>query len=107
MTMTPELLQTIGLIIAALMGGGIFAAIVSYIRNRQTGRMEEKQFDFATWKESNALLRNDLNGVRQELEEERSRRRTLEDELANERRLRVALENRVAELEKATGGLNG
>jgi predicted RNase H-like nuclease (RuvC/YqgF family) len=95
------------MVIAALMGGGIVTAIVSYIRNRQTGRMEERQFDFATWKESNALLRNDLNGVRQELEEERSRRRSLEAELNQERKLRVALENRVAELEKATGGTHG
>jgi hypothetical protein len=105
--MTPEMIQALGLVIGALLGGGIVKALVDYVRNRHTGRLEEKQFDFTTLKELNDLLRDDLNGVRKELEEERSRRRALEDELANERRLRVALESRVAELERATGGSNG
>lgn len=106
--MTPEMVQLIGIVVAGLLGGGIVKALVDYVRNRHTGRMEERQFDLTTLKELNDLLRKDLNEVRQELDEERTRRRTLEDELAQERRLRVALERRVAELERTTtGGING
>lgn len=105
--MTPELITTIGLVLASLLGGGIIQALVGYARNKRTGSLEEKQFDFSTWKESNDLLRKDLNGVRQELDEERARRRSLEEELVQERKLRQALERRVEELEKTSGGTNG
>lgn len=105
--MTPEMISTIGVMIAALLGGGMIKAVVDYFRNRHTGRLEDRQFDFATLKDLNDLLRSDLNGVRKELDDERVRRRTLEDQLAAERRQRVALEARVADLERSTGGTNG
>lgn len=105
--MTPDMLNTIGTVIIALLGGGMIKALADYIRNRQVGKLENRQFDFTTLKELNDLLRNDLNGVRVELEEERVRRRNLEEELATERRLRRALEARVADLERNTGGTNG
>lgn len=108
-------IPTVGVIIAALFGGGIVRAFVEYARNRATGRLETQQFDFASLKGLNELLRGDLAGVREELAQERARRmselneerslrRSLEDELAEERKLRRALEVRVAELERATGG---
>lgn len=105
--MNPDMISTWGTVIIALLGGGMIKALADYIRNRQVGSLENRQFDFTTLKELNDLLRVDLNGVRVELEEERVRRRNLEEELATERRLRRALEARVADLERNTGGTNG
>jgi len=97
-----------------LLGGGIVKALVDYLRNRQTGRMEEHQFEYRTLSEMNTQLRQDLKDLRTEMEvervrlrteldSERERRRRLEDDLAVEQRRRTRLEHRVAELEKNNG----
>lgn len=115
--MSANILQTAGVIIAALLGGGIVKAVVDYLRNRQLGKLEEHQFEYKTLSEMNAQLREELRDLRAEWEEERKRlraelddertkRRQIEDELATERRERTRLERRVSELEKTneTGG---
>lgn len=105
--MNAQAIQTLGIVIASLLGGGIIKAIVDLVRNRHIGRLEEKQFDFTTLTKMNEILQNDVNAVRKELNEERAQRRALEEELARERRLRQALEARVEELERTRGGTNG
>lgn len=105
--MNAQAIQTLGIVIASLLGGGIIKALVDLVRNRHIGRLEEKQFDFTTLTQMNELLRLDVIAVRAELNEERARRRSLEEELARERRLRQELEARVEELEKNRGNRNG
>lgn len=112
--MNPASISALGLIIAAFLGGGIVKAIVDYLRDRRTGALEESAFEYKTLSEMNIQLRADLKDLRNELEgerkkriveidEERTKRRQLEDELAVERRKRAALEIRVAELENNRG----
>jgi hypothetical protein len=91
--MSPELVNTLGMILGALLGGGIVKAVVDYLRNRHVGELEERQFDFTTLKELNDLLRKDLNGMREELSEERRLRVT---ELAEERARRQRVEEELA-----------
>lgn len=112
--MSADILQTVGVILAALLGGGIVKALVDFLRNRQVGRMEEHQFEYKTLSEMNSQMRQELKDLRIEMEAERKRlraeldserdkRRELEDQLATEQRGRRHLERRVAELEKNTG----
>lgn len=105
--MNTQAIQTLGVVIASLLGGGIIKAVVDLIRNRHIGKLEEKQFDFTTLTKMNEILQSDVNAVRKELNEERAQRRALEEELARERRLRQNLEARVEELEKNRGDKNG
>lgn len=111
--MSAELLQTAGVVLAALLGGGIVKAAVDYLRNKQVGRLEEHQFEYKTLSEMNGQLRQELRDLRNEWEEERKRLRaeldeerakrvSLEDQLATERRERARLEQRVAELERTS-----
>ncbi|MEV0237552.1 hypothetical protein [Nonomuraea sp. NPDC050786] len=107
-------IPTIGVVVAALLGGGIVRAFVEYARNRQVGRLESHQFDFSSLREMNEIMKKDLAGVREELAQERALRRSVEEvlarvreELDQERKLRRALEVRVAELERAAGGTHG
>lgn len=107
--------QTIGMIIGALMGGGLVKAIVDYLRDRRTGKLDESKFEFQTLTEMNASLRqqlkdlktetdNDRRAFRADLDEERRQRRILEEELAAERQKTRALEARVSELEGRQNG---
>lgn len=108
--MTQAWINTLGVIIAAFLGGGIVKAFVDYLRDRRTGALEQSAFEFKTLSEMNDRLRAELKELRTEvaqerrsrlveLEEERTKRRLLEDELAAEKRRTAALEARVAELE--------
>lgn len=91
--MSPDTWTLVGGIVAAFMGGGLLKAFVDFLRNRDVGELEQKQFDFTTLKELNDLLRKDLNGMREELMEERRLRMT---ELADERARRQAVEEELA-----------
>ena len=112
--MNADTLQAVGVVLAALLGGGIVKALVDFLRNRQLGRMEEHQFEYKTLSEMNSQMRSDLKDLRIEMEAERKRlraeldserdkRRELEDQLVTERRERQRLASRVAELEKYNG----
>lgn len=107
--------QTVGMIIGALMGGGLVKAIVDYLRDRRTGKLDESKFEFQTLTEMNASLRQQLKELRAEteqdrrqfradLDEERRQRRALEEDLAAERQKTRALEARVSELEGRHNG---
>lgn len=108
--MSTTWIQTIGTVVVALLGGGIVKALVDYLRDRRTGKLEQSAFEFKTLSEMNDRLRAEIKELRAEIEEERRRmraelddertkRRQLEDELATEKRERQRLANRVAELE--------
>lgn len=112
--MNTGLLQTIGIIIAALLGGGMIKAILDYINNRRRGKLEEHQFEYQTLSEMNANLRNEVRQLRedieaerrrmrQEIDEEREKRLQLQQQLAEERSERRRLERRVEELEGDKG----
>ncbi len=91
--MSPDTWTLVGTVVAALMGGGLIKAFVDFLRNRDVGELEQRQFDFTTLKELNDLLRKDLNGMREELMEERRLRVT---ELADERARRQRVEEELA-----------
>lgn len=104
--MSQAWITTIGAVLAALLGGGIAKAMVDFARDRRDGRLAGIAFEFKTLGEMNDRLREQIARVAVELEEERTKRRALEDDLARERRRTAALENRVEELEKDRGNSN-
>lgn len=104
--MSPETIQTLGIVLGALLGGGIVKAVLDYVTARKTTRIDYSESVAKTLAELNDRLKLDLKEVRAELAVERSQRRTLEEqlleqraELMEERRLRKKLEARVQALE--------
>ncbi len=87
--MSPQTITLIGSVLVALMGGGAIKAFFDYLSDRRRGRVEEDTSHFQTLIEMNTLLRQELKDVRAELE--------------TERRQRVMLEIKVAQLEARLG----
>lgn len=111
--MTPEMIQTIGIVLGALMGGGIVKAVFDYLTSRKTTKIDYSESVAQTLAELNDRLKTEAKELRGESKElrdelalERSQRRTVEEqlievkqELREERRLRRELEERVRLLE--------
>jgi chromosome segregation ATPase len=96
------MIAIIGSILGAFAGGGTITGILNYIRDRRRDQGDVVIGTFTSLKEMNALLHKQLGEVQTQLDNERTQRRGLEDELATERRARRALEERVAALERRT-----
>lgn len=87
--MSSQTITLIGSVLVALMGGGAIKAFFDYLNDRKRAGIEEDTSHFQTLIEMNTLLRQELKDVRSELE--------------TERRQRVMLEIKVAQLEARLG----
>ena len=87
--MNPQTITLIGSVLVALMGGGAIKAFFDYLNDRKRAGIEEDTSHFQTLIEMNTLLRQELKDVRSELE--------------TERKQRVRLEIKVAQLEARLG----
>jgi outer membrane murein-binding lipoprotein Lpp len=104
--MDPETLKLVGVILGALLTGGLLKAVLDYRTAKKTTQIDYSSSVAQTLAELNDRLKSDLKEVREELRVERAQRRTLEEqvieqreELREERRLRRELEERVHLLE--------
>jgi len=104
--MDPETIKTIGIVLGALMGGGIVKAVLDYFTAKKSTKIDYSESVAKTLSELNDRLKSELKDVRAELIIERQQRRVLEEqfleqreELREERRLRKDLEERVRLLE--------
>ena len=87
--MSTQTITLIGSVLVALLGGGAIKAFFDYLNDRRRGKLEQDTSHFQTLIEMNTLLRAELKDVRSELE--------------TERRQRVMLEIKVAQLEARLG----
>lgn len=86
-----------------ILGGGTVAGILQFITSRKAQKLDYSAAVHKTLAEFNATLSQDVRELRIELDKERERRIKVEEELADERRQRRDLEQRVARLERDTG----
>lgn len=109
--MDVETLKTVGAVLAALLGGTLLKAIFDYFIAKRTVRIDYGESIAKGFSDLNAQLKSELRDVRDELFVERQQRRSLEEQLLEqkhlmheERRLRQSLEEELLdqrqELEK-------
>jgi chromosome segregation ATPase len=88
-----------GAVLGSLASGGLIGSVLGYRRDRRKDQGEQTLGTFGSLEKLNDRLTAQVADLQTRLDEERSKRRELEDTVADERRQRRALEE-AGELEQ-------
>ena len=80
--MRSDIVTVIGAVLTTILGGGLVKGVLDYLRDRRRADADYAVSTFSTLKEMNDRLKAEVVELQAQLDEERRRRRNLEDRVA-------------------------